>query len=85
MKKIYVSPVLLYVSTESSQMICASQHTLTGGAQWGAEEGEYSPGEWVNQGQNSQNVGGYTASEFGEEDDDEDIPSRAKGGSMWDW
>lgn len=83
MKKIYVSPRLFVLNSEASAMICASEtYKLNGGANWGAPEGEYSPGEWVNEKIDSKPVGGYTSSDIGDEGDD-DLPSRAKS-SVWD-
>ena len=84
MKKIYVSPRLFILNSEASAMICASEtYSLNGGANWGAEEGEYSPGEWVNEGVGGSDNGGYTTNPI--EDDEDDLPSRAKSGSIWDW
>ena len=86
MKKIYVSPRLFVLISEASAMICASEtYKLNGGANWGAPEGEYSPGEWENEGVGgSTPTGGYTTTPT-EEDDDDLIPSRSKSSLLWDW
>lgn len=87
MKKIYVCPAVLYISTESSQMICASPtYKVNNGTQIGAtsEQSPYANDDWVNEGlSGGTTVGGYNVIPGG--DDEEDLPSRAKGTSIWEW
>ena len=87
MKKIYVSPAILYINTESSQMICASPYSVTSGTTIGAssEQSPYGNDDYVNEGYQDQttNVGGFPTVSAGEAD--EDMESRAKGGTIWDW
>lgn len=84
MKKKYVNPITEIYGSELSDMVCASKNTvITGGAEWGGE-GEYAPGEWINEGQQTGETGGYTTTPIG--DDEWDLPSRAKAwGDLWDW
>ena len=83
MKKIYISPRLFVLDVEPSEMLKGSNYTMKGGTQWGGE-GEYAPGEWINEGQQTGETGGYTTTPIG--DDEWDLPSRAKGwGDLWDW
>ena len=87
MKKIYVSPAVLYISTESSQMICASTYSVTNGTTIGAttDQNEYGNNDWVNEGYQDQttDVGGFpTVSGDG---DDGQMESRSKSSLLWDW
>ena len=73
MKKTYISPRLIVIDAEASEMICASKtYTLNRGTQWGTE-GEYAPAEWKNEGymDKSEKIGGFDVAEFGEDADDE--------------
>ena len=87
MKKIYVSPAILYISTESSNMICASTYSVTNGTTIGAttDQSPYGNDDWVNEGHQDESttVGGFPVVSGGEADDD--MESRAKGGTIWDW
>ena len=84
MKKKYVNPITEIFGSELSDMVCASNtYSLSGGAEWGGE-GEYAPGEWVNEGYEGDETGGYDV--IGFEETDGDIESRGKAwGDLWDW
>ena len=84
MKKKYVNPITDIIDSDLSNVVCTSKtYSLTGGAEWGGE-GEYAPGEWIDEGYGGGNTGGYNTE--GIEETDEDIPSRAKAwGDLWDW
>ena len=84
MKKKYVIPATEYYQLELFEMINASNTTsLNTGAEWGGS-GEYAPDDWINEGQEGGNTGGYTTTPI--EDDDDDLPSRGKAwGDLWDW
>ena len=85
MKKNYVSPAIMHFSTESSQMICASERTysVTSGTTIGAstEQSPYGNDDYQNEGYNSTDVGGFPTISNGEADDD--MVSLAKGGDIW--
>lgn len=50
MKKVYVKPIVEFEPMEPNDVICASNETTTYvSAGWGAE-GDYAPGEWMNEG-----------------------------------
>lgn len=50
MKKIYIKPVAEFELVEPNDVICASKDTIaSASAEWGAE-GDYAPGEWMNEG-----------------------------------
>lgn len=87
MKKIYVSPAILYISSESSQMVCASTYSVTNGTTIGAntEQSPYGNDDWVNEGYQDQttDVGGFPTVSGGEADDD--MESRSKSSLLWDW
>lgn len=86
MKKTYISPAVLYISSESSQMICASNdYSVTSGTTVGADtnQSQYGNDDWVNQGNTSTDTGGFpTVSTDG---DDGDMESRSKSSLLWDW
>lgn len=83
MKKKYISPTTEIIDSEFLDVVCASKkYSVNTGAQWGGE-GEYAPGEWINQGYGGSDTGGYTTSPI--EDTEDDIPSRGKEwGDLWD-
>jgi len=87
MKKIYVSPAILYISTESSNMICASTYSVTNGTTIGAntEQSPYGNDDWVNEGHQDESttVGGFPV--VSGDGDDGEMESRAKSSLLWDW
>lgn len=87
MKKNYVSPAIMHISTESSQMICASgdrTYSVNSGTTIGAstEQSPYGNDDYQNEGYSSTDVGGFPTISTGEADDD--MVSRSKSGSIWD-
>lgn len=87
MKKIYVSPVILYISTESSQMICASTYSVTSGTTIGAntDQSEYGNNDYVNEGHkdDATDIGGFPV--VSSDGDDGEMDSRSKSSLLWDW
>ena len=86
MKKKYVIPATELFQLELLEMINASNKTTTSldvNGQWGGT-GEYAHDDWNTEEQGGGNTGGFNTSPIG--DDDDDLPSRAKGwGDLWDW
>ena len=87
MKKIYVSPAILYISTESSQMICASNYSVSNGTTIGAttDQNQYGNDDWVNEGHtgDATDVGGFPV--VSGDGDDGEMESRSKSSLLWDW
>lgn len=88
MKKIYVSPAVMHISTESSRMICSSNiYSVSNGTTIGAntDQDQYGNDDWVNQGHtdNSTVVGGFPV--VSGDGDDGEMESRGKGWSGWDF
>lgn len=86
MKKTYISPAVIYISTESSQMICASNdYSVTSGTTVGADtsQSQYGNDDWVNEGNSSTQTGGFPV--VSTDGDDEEMESRSKSGNIWDW
>lgn len=87
MKKTYVSPLIVFVSSEATNMICASEtYKLNNGTQIGAtsEQSPYGNDDYLNEGHSSDNVGGYDVVSGGTDENDE-IFSRSKSSLLWDW
>ncbi len=82
MKKKYVNPVTETFSSELSNVICGSQYSINGNGSWGGS-GDYAPDEWINEGHGEGSTGGYTTDPIS--DDEEDLPSRSKGGNIFIW
>lgn len=87
MKKIYVSPAILYISSESSQMVCASTYSVTNGTTIGADTSQspYGNDDWVNEGHQDEStkVGGFPV--VSGDGDDGEMESRSKSSLLWDW
>lgn len=50
MKKIYIKPVAEFELVEPNDVICASKDTTaSASAEWG-DNGQFAPGEWMNEG-----------------------------------
>lgn len=50
MKKIYIKPVAEFELVEPNDVICASKDTIaSASAEWG-DNGQFAPGEWMNEG-----------------------------------
>ena len=84
MKKRYINPVTEIVRAELTNIVCVSgdSYSLTSGAEWGGE-GQYAPGEWIDEGHGGGNTGGYKTTVI--EEDDDDLASRSKGWDGWDF
>ncbi len=87
MKKTYISPAVLYISSESSQMICASTYSVTNGTTIGAttEQSPYGNDDYVNEGHkdNATDIGGFPV--VSGDGDDGKMESRSKSSLLWDW
>lgn len=78
MKKRYSAPVTDIEIAEPIDVICSSMKVqVTKGAEWGAADGEYSPGEWINENHVGSDIGSFNVVTA---DEDADWKSRSNVG-----